>query len=259
MKVGVGHNERVTLKILHTNDFHGKMTPEIAERIAALKSETNALYFDSGDGIKAGNLALPLRPEKVWPLLAQAGCDASVPGNRESHVLESGLSAKFAGAAHPIVCANWYRKSGERVFPSHLVLDHKGLKIGVLGVMVPIVTPIMATVAASAFVWTFPLKEASAIARELRSSVDLVMALTHIGEQNDVRLAEECPEIDIILGGHTHSILDRPKLVGSTAICQGGSHGRFLGVYEWSSETRALSGRLVSLRESLGEALEASR
>jgi 2',3'-cyclic-nucleotide 2'-phosphodiesterase (5'-nucleotidase family) len=69
---------------------------------------------------------------------------------------------------------------------------------------------------------------------ELRARVDLLIALTHIGLSNDKKLAEACPEIDLILGGHSHTVLDAPLMIGKTAICQTGSHGRFFGRYVWS-------------------------
>lgn len=120
-----------------------------------------------------------------------------------------------------------------------------GMKVGVFGVMVPIVTKKMATAPASQYLWENPITIAQHLAEELRTQVDLVIALTHIGVSRDRELAESGAPINIILGGHSHTILETPERVGSTWIAQGGSHGRFFGCYQWDGES--LGGQLEEL------------
>lgn len=224
------------VSFLHTNDLHGKLTPERAARLAALREETD-LYFDSGDAILAGNLAYPLKPEAVWPLLNDLRCTASVPGNRESHPLAAAFRAKLAGVAHPLLCGNLRLKDGTRPLPGTLELESNGLKIGVAAAMVEMVTTRMKTQAASAYLWDPALPTLRELGEELRPRVDLLIALTHIGYRRDVELAQEGP-FDVILGGHSHTVLMEPERVERAWICQGGSHGRFVGIYEWDGELR---------------------
>jgi len=233
----------MSLRILHTNDFHGSLTPEIAEKLANMKGD--GLYFDTGDCIKTGNLGVPVRKERAWELLGQARCDASVLGNRESHILASAFRAKIDGHQHPILCANLRAKNGEDPLPGSMILERGGYRIGVFGVMVPMVTARMRTQGASAFLWDPPLETAAQKAAELRGSCELLVALTHIGHRQDVKLAEAVPQIDLILGGHSHTVLPKPERVGTTWICQGGSHGRYSGQYVW--DQGHLSGELVLL------------
>ncbi len=232
------------LGILHTNDFHGTLTPAKADSIASLKI-ADTLYFDTGDCIKTGNLGIPLKPEKAWELLARAKCDAGVLGNRETHVLPAAFRAKIEGHVHPLLCANLRGKDGSRPLPAHQVFTVSGLRVGVFGVMVPMVTERMATKSASAYLWDPPLAVATEQVSELRDQVDCLIALTHIGHKQDLVLAESRPEIDLILGGHSHTVISSPELVGKTWICQGGSHGKFVGKYEWVNGH--LSGALLSL------------
>jgi len=77
-------------------------------------------------------------------------------------------------------------------------------------------------------------RPAAACVAELRPAVDVVVGLTHIGHRQDIALAETVPGIDILLTGHSHTVLDAPLRVGRTWICQGGSHGRFAGLYRWT-------------------------
>ncbi len=233
------------LKILHTNDLHGTLDQSGLAFLKHLRS-TADVHFDSGDSIKTGNLGIPLKPEPVWPMLAELDCTASVPGNRESHLLETVVKAKFSGHSHPVLCANWRSKGGELVFPGSMILEHGDARIGIFGVMVPMVTAKMKTQAASQYLWTNPLDVAVEVAEELRSQTDFVIALTHIGYAQDRLLAERGGPIDLILGGHSHTVLESPVQVGKTWIAQGGSHSRYAGVYEFSGER--LSGGLVPVK-----------
>jgi 2',3'-cyclic-nucleotide 2'-phosphodiesterase (5'-nucleotidase family) len=112
--------------------------------------------------------------------------------------------------------------------------------------MVPMVTERMKMQSASQYLWTNPVEDALQIAEELRPQVDVVIALTHIGFGQDKILAERASSIDLILGGHSHTVLEAPVRVGSTWIAQGGSHSRFAGAYLWDGEI--LRGELISLR-----------
>ena len=99
------------------------------------------------------------------------------------------------------------------------------------------VTARMKTQAASAYLWEPALPTLRELGEKLRPEVDLLIALTHIGHRRDRELAEDGP-YDVILGGHSHTVLAEPERVGKTWICQGGSHGRFVGVYVWDGELR---------------------
>lgn len=223
------------IRILHTNDLHGTLDQRRVDILKPVRQQAD-LYFDTGDCIKTGNLGIPLRPEPVWNYLSELDCTASVPGNRESHILRSALDAKLAGHQHPILCANLYDKAAERILPASTTLEVHGLKVGIFGVMVPMVTQKMKSQGLSQMLWTQPIPEAIEIAKELRQSCDLVIALTHIGYRQDQALAESTKDIDLVLGAHSHTILEAPTQVNQTWICQTGSHGRFYGEYEWQPD-----------------------
>lgn len=233
------------LRILHTNDLHGKLTPQAAERLRALDRD---LFVDSGDCIATGNLGVPLVAEKAWKFLAEAGCDVGTLGNRETHVLESAFRMKIEGCRHTLVCANLSTRDGRRVLPPSATFERAGLRIGVVGVMVPMVTDRMKSRHLSAYLWSAPIPAVAAEARRIRESVDVLVAITHIGHTQDRELATACPEIDVILGGHSHTVLDAPQRIGKVWICQGGSHGRYVGSYEWTPGIGMTGAELIALR-----------
>jgi len=225
----------VPIHFLHTNDLHGTLRRSHVEFLRSHRTP-NTLHLDSGDFIKAGNLAIPLKPDPAWALLAEAGCDFGTLGNRESHPLEAGQSAKLAGASHRLLVANMRTKKGDLVFEECAITQVGGVRVGIFGVMVPMVTEKMSTAALSAYLWNQPIATAKRVASELRLQVDLLVAITHIGVAQDRKLAAEVPGIDLIFGGHSHTVLKTPEVVGKTAILQGGSHGKFIGEYVWDGE-----------------------
>ncbi|MBS1713514.1 MAG: metallophosphoesterase [Armatimonadetes bacterium] len=233
----------MALKILHTNDLHGRLRPDRFAFLSHARDRAD-LYFDTGDCIKTGNLGVPVGREEVWGLFQRLRCDASVIGNRETHVLEAAFRAKLAGATHPVLCANLHKRDGTSPLSSSLILERSGFKIGVFGVSVAMVTARMKTRSASAYLWDPPIETAVKVAAELRPQVDAVFALTHIGLAQDRVLAEAGGDIDVIFGGHSHSVLEKPELVAGTWICQGGSHARFFGEYVWDGQT--LTGGLTA-------------
>ncbi|MDQ2800988.1 MAG: hypothetical protein M3Y13_15250, partial [Armatimonadota bacterium] len=83
--------------------------------------------------------------------------------------------------------------------------------------------------------------------------VDALVALTHIGLREDERLASACPELDVIIGGHSHNKLAEPKMVNGVPIVQAGWFGHFLGETQlkWHvpGERPRVTGRLIDLRE----------
>lgn len=236
------------LHFLHTNDLHGKLTATLAEEISR-KRGPETLCIDTGDCIRTGNLGIPLRPEAVWPLFASIPVDIGTIGNRETHVLSSAFWAKINGHQHPLVCCNMHvRGSGELVLPPYLILEKAGLRIGFIGVSVPMVTGKMASRAASSFIWSQPSVALARYMPEIQAEVDLLVCLSHLGYRRDIELAEKFPEIQIIFGGHSHTVLNPPEKHHETWIAQGGSHARYLGEYHWNGSM--LSGGLTTFSES---------
>ena len=202
------------------------------------------MYFDSGDcHQRLETLEFPYDPKPVWSMLHRLRCDASVLGNRETHPLAPMFDAKLAGSLHPILCANLRRKDGSRPLPGHLILNVAGTRVGVVGVMVPIVTEKMKTQIASSYLWDPPVSTAVQVADELREKVDVLFALTHVGHRTDLELART-QRFQVIFGAHSHTVLEHPQKEGRCWIAQGGSHNRFAGVYDWDGELR---GGLVAM------------
>lgn len=232
------------LKILHTNDFHGKLDHARFQNLLELRAECD-LYFDCGDAVAAGNIALPIGKDPVWHRLHELRCNAMVIGNRETNLSWSTMKAKVKGAKTPLLCLNFSAGQEQNVIGKTLRISIPKLKVLVIGLSVPMITERMAAKHITALRWTQPAAAARDFFDRETKDWDYCIALTHIGLSNDRQLAAKCPEIDLILGGHSHHHLERPEMVGKTAICQTGSHGRFAGIHTVSADS--VETRLIPL------------
>jgi 2',3'-cyclic-nucleotide 2'-phosphodiesterase (5'-nucleotidase family) len=260
--------------ILHTNDFHNKLTPEKATRIKNLKLTLEArclLLLDAGDAISAGNLNYHLQGEPILDLMGTCGYDAMTLGNREFHFTKTGLRCKIGRAKFPILCANLYPKDGSLAYSKPMdsyFVPSSGLplqaafvkttplnqKVLVIGLSVPMITRRMASQHVSAYLFEQPIRVAQEIVPQLQAWArpDLTIALTHIGISQDRMLAKSVPTLDLIIGGHTHEVLTHGEWVGDTLIVQAGCYAKHVGYVEWDTDRdRGDKRRLTAWVETL--------
>jgi 2',3'-cyclic-nucleotide 2'-phosphodiesterase (5'-nucleotidase family) len=254
--------------ILHTNDFHNRLTCAQAARLTELRKALNGngLLLDAGDAISSGNITFRPGGEPILDQMRRIGYDALTVGNREFHLSRYGFNRKLFRAKFPILCANVRpsrcqspaeeaRDEGCADHPiqnpkskiqnppicTHLLHIGQGSPVGsrewrivVFGLTVPMITERMIERKVSAYLFDDPLETARQIVPQLRAGFrpDLLIALTHIGLDRDRELARAVPDIDLIVGGHTHDVLEQGERVGETLIVQAGSHGRYYGRVE---------------------------
>jgi 2',3'-cyclic-nucleotide 2'-phosphodiesterase (5'-nucleotidase family) len=224
----------MSLTILHTNDLHGRWSAPFVQKLRALREQLNALLLDAGDCLRVGNIAIPIKPPAEWDAVREAGYDAITLGNREFHILPMGFLAKVQDAPCPLLCANIRAKQPDTPLPVRPIWqgEREGTRIGIIGLTVPMVTPRMQSARLSAYLFDPPLEAAREWATRLRPQVDLLIALTHLGITGDRRLAEACPELDLIIGGHSHTPLETPERVGHVWIVQSKPFGRGIGILQ---------------------------
>ncbi|PZV17786.1 MAG: multifunctional 2',3'-cyclic-nucleotide 2'-phosphodiesterase/5'-nucleotidase/3'-nucleotidase [Pseudanabaena sp.] len=220
----VAQESRFSLRILHTNDHHAHLEPVkygdrllggIARRrtlIDQIRSENKTnqeplLLLDAGDifqGTLYFNQYLGQADLDFYNALAY---DAGTVGNHEFDRGQQVLADFIAKAKFPIVSANidiapespLYGK----VRPWH-ILEVKGEKIGIFGLTTPD-TAILASVG-DGVKFTDPIAAARSSVRALKQlGINKIVALTHIGFENDIALARKVPDIDIIIGAHSHT------------------------------------------------------
>ncbi|MFY7954153.1 MAG: metallophosphoesterase, partial [Armatimonadaceae bacterium] len=227
----------MAVHVFHTNDFHNRLTEtgeqRIREALEAVGDEP-FLLLDAGDAIKAGNLGVTPGGEPILRRMTGLGYNAMTIGNRETHPNRTLFGAKVADAGFPILCANMRpQRGGDLPVQSHVVLERAGIRFGIFGITVPMVTERQAVKVAWDMLFDDPIATAQRVCAQLRPECDALVALTHIGHNADCKLADAGLGIDLIISGHTHLVLEKPVLVNSIPIVQTGSHGRYLGYCRW--------------------------
>jgi 2',3'-cyclic-nucleotide 2'-phosphodiesterase (5'-nucleotidase family) len=218
-----------TCTILHTSDFHNRLTPAKAQHLAQLKAEApDTLLLDSGDAVSAGNLGFRPRGEPALRLMNDAGYDAMAMGNRESHPTRAVLERKLADVRFPVLAANLMAKRQPlpRMVRSHILRRlPNGLRVAVVGLAPQITRPDSWWGRVTDYVFDDPEKTATGLVHKLRGEVDLVVLLTHLGPGWDRKLAA-VPGVDLVLGGHGHVEIVPPEAVAGAYVAHPGAHAQ---------------------------------
>lgn len=243
------------LVFLHTNDMHNRLRKDKAARLRQIVEEERAkevcLLLDAGDAVGAGNITFNPAGEPILALMSEIGYDAMTVGNREFHLTEIGFHTKLNRARFPVLCAN-VRPRDEASLPVQpsLILSARTVRVGIIGLTVPMITERMLSRHVSAYVFDDPVRRGCELAEDLRPHVDFLIALTHIGLRRDLQIAQATDKIDLIIGGHSHTPLEQPLREGKTTIVQAGSHARFVGrVTVQMDDSASIDGGLLHLAQ----------
>lgn len=242
-----------TLTILHVNDTHSHLLPYGPKdangdwewggwaRIATLvgmnrMTEPNVMLLHAGDLFVGDFVFQEYLGIAELEIMKALDFDALELGNHEFDLYPSTLKyvlneAGFPGEGFPVLCAN-LDNSGDpemRYFVApYTVKEIAGVRIGILGLLTEL-TNDMAN--PSPVVVLPPLSVAQGYVDQLRNdeNCDLVIVLSHMGDDYDRMAAATVSGIDVIVGGHTHTVLDPPVQIGNTLIVRAGSFCRYLG------------------------------
>ncbi len=261
--------EGVELKFIHINDFHGYVEelekPEqggiiggiarIAGEVKALKSENpnGAILLDGGDIFEGGFYSKYTKGEIVSKPIASMGFDATVIGNHDViwgvdiyANIALGMNTDVLGAANLIDIS---QDSQLKFLKPYKVMERNGVKIGILGLTSPMTslsTPQKGTVEIQN-----PKQAAEKFVKKLRDEekVDMVVLLSHLGHDEDVKLAEKVKGIDLIVGAHSHTVMKDAEKVGDTIIVQAGGEGKYVG--DLNLVFDPVSKKIVTYKENL--------
>ena len=165
------------------------------------------------------------------------GYDAATLGNHEFDNGCSALAARLKTADFPVVCANYQfaNKKLAKVIKPYVIIERAGMKIGIFGLGVNL-DGYVAPKVAREVTYLDPVETARKMVSILKAqNCDLIVCLSHIGvdksiKDNDYEIARQVPEIDVIVGGHSHEEINPPAVVGNTRICQMTNRGKCFGV-----------------------------
>ncbi|MBS5874717.1 bifunctional UDP-sugar hydrolase/5'-nucleotidase [Prevotella sp.] len=256
------------LLILHTNDTHScvlPLNPNLADtmlagrggflRRAAMidqmrKEDKDLLLLDSGDFSQGSPYYTMFKGDVETELMNIMGYDAATIGNHEFDFGLENMARIFRKAKFPIVCAN-YDFTGtvvEGLVKPYVIIKRKGVRIGIFGLSPKLDGLVMASTCAGVR-YSDPIKTANAVADKLKNEekCDVVICLSHLGWDepglNDMEMMAKTRNIDLVLGGHSHSYfktLNHVRNLDGKDVPndQNGKHGIFVGKITLSLEKR---------------------
>lgn len=221
------------LTILHLNDTHSNIEPQrsgafaghggVVEQAAYIDSvrcaegKGNVILLHAGDFSQGTSYFKVFEGDIEVDVMNAMRFDAVCLGNHEFDNGIEELSRRLKRLESPVVCAN-YDFNGtplEGLVKPYTVMRKAGRKIGVIGLLTDLSTVVSKEVAAE-LKYQHPGEVADKYAAQLKQEgCDLVIALTHLGYElepyTDVQLAAQTRNIDVIVGGHSHTRLDQMK------------------------------------------------
>ena len=261
------------LTILHINDWHsriesnnaykstcsteeeteGKCIGGAARLVTAIAAERkklegqNVLLLNGGDNFQGSLFYTTYKGAAEAEFLNQMKFDAMTVGNHEFDDGEDALAPFLDVVKFPVLSANVKAsaasKVGDRIKPS-LVLDVGGQKIGIVGA-VTTDTPEIASPGPNITIEDDIATITAEVEKLKGQGVNKIIALTHVGYPRDKELIAKIPGVDVVVGGHSHSLLSNtdakaegpyPTMIDNpegykVPVTQAASYSKYLGEF----------------------------
>lgn len=259
------------LNILHINDLHSRIESinkfdsscsaeeegknECFGGVARLKSlidqkrqdlsGKNVLLLNAGDNFQGSLFFTTYKGLVEAEFLNLMKFDAMTVGNHEFDESEDGLAGFLDKIEFPVVTANVLpshkSKIGDRIKPS-IVLEVGGQKVGIVGAVAND-TPELSSPGPDILIGDDVATTTAAVEELKKQGVDKIIALTHVGYPRDLAAIAKIPDVDVVVGGHSHSLLSNtdekaegpyPTMVDNPGgykvpVVQAASYTKYLG------------------------------
>jgi len=264
------------ITILHTNDVHSRIDPfpedgsrnaglggaarraELIDQIRA--KEKNVLLFDCGDIFQGTPYFNFFGGELEMKLMTKMAYDAGTMGNHDFDAGIDAFSTQMQHAHFPFIVSNYNFENTilNKKIKKYQIFEKDGIKIGVIGVGIELKGLVPKSLSKET-IYEDPISKADHYAGILKGDMncDYVICLSHLGYKydrepkvSDINLAQDTKNIDMILGGHTHTFMRkadiRRNLLGKEVIVsQAGWAGILLGqiqiYFEKSKKSKCIS------------------
>ena len=253
-------NEKIKkITILHTNDMHSHIEPfksgkykglgGMAQRASIIneirKKEKNVLLLDAGDIFQGTPYFNYYGGELEFKLMSKMNYDAATLGNHDFDNGIDGLYKQLPHANFNFVSANYDFKNTilDTIVKPYQIFYKDGIKIGIFGLGIELDGMVTKNLYKETK-YLNPVEITQGIVKTLKQdeNCDLIICLSHLGFKHDnlpnkisdIKLAKATKDIDLIIGGHTHTFMNKPVVVNNVEnnkviINQVGCHGLFLG------------------------------
>lgn len=254
--------EECVVRILHTSDLHANLTgddiaPTSFAQLATVLKQLRAdapgpvLHIDTGDTIEGSLAGALCKGRTILEALNDMGCDIWVPGNHEFDYGPQNFLELMEKCPVPALCGNLWPRGGplKQRYPAAKLLYCGKAHIAIIG----LTASFLPNWYLNDFREAFEVETAVATLKRILPAIlaqhpDAIILGIHQGlatRQQDPRgvnevvaIAQLFPEIDLILGGHTHRAIPGRR-VGHSWYLQPGAHGEFVGVAELTIDLEA--------------------
>ncbi|MBR2671857.1 MAG: bifunctional metallophosphatase/5'-nucleotidase [Oscillospiraceae bacterium] len=247
------------ITLLHSNDMHGDFLPEFKNgkitgglsRLSgyvkqARKNDPNVVYAIAGDMFRGSIIDSEYLGLSTIDLVNLLNPDVATIGNHEvdyglAHLLFLEKCARF-----PIINADLFVTiNNTRLFTPYYNLEIDGMRILFIGILTQ---EVLSSTKSEKVIGTFvdieeAAKEIGIICDNYRTTdTDMTVLLTHIGYEKDCELAKKLDPslgVDLIIGGHSHTFMDKPTIINDIPIVQAGTGTDVIGRFDLEYDTIA--------------------
>ena len=230
--------DKSRITIYHTNDLHNRF--DAFKVLSKIQTNGSTLLLDAGDAL-GGSSTLFRFHEPVLDKMNELGYDAITMGNRELNYIRWVLKIRAKQAKFPILSANLedLTKKASGYYKPYIIKEAAGIKAGIFGL-----TPVQYNDDSNwlpllKFRFLDPIETSVKMVNELKEKVDLMILLSHLGIDTDKKVAEQVSGIDLIIGGHTHTVIEKPLKMNGSYIFQAGCYGKYIGKIDLEINPRA--------------------
>ena len=225
------HKSGNHIRILSVNDMHAGMErmPRFAFIVDSLRREYPELLILSGGDNQTGNPFNDQYDPKGWPMIEMMnaiGFDASAVGNHEFDTGREGFAYLVSHATFPFLCANMEPTADLPIHPRMTLRTKNGYTVGIISLLFinELGIPDSHPDKVRPFTFHEPMESYERYLG-MRDSVDVLLFLNHYGVLHDQALAKALPSgvVDLIVGGHSHTKIDRELYENGILITQAGS------------------------------------
>lgn len=237
----------VKITLLHTNDQHGRALEEEGMglgKIATLKKtykkkNPNTFLLDMGDAFHGTTFATLDRGLSMVEVMNECGYDLMVPGNHDFNYGKERLLQLSKKAKFPIISGNIIKENGKKYLPSYVIVNIEGIKVAFFGLTTPETQYKTHPDNVKGLVFEKPVERAKKIVSQLKNKAQVIICMAHLGtdqaskyEDTSIAIAKQVKGIDLILDGHSHSVLEKGMVVNGVTIVSSGEYNKNLGVVE---------------------------
>lgn len=230
------------LTILHINDRHGRTGADAYISRMAKDMKTageNVLVLDAGDSLHGQTMTNLTKGSGMATVMNYAGYDAMVAGNHDFNFGVDRMTELAAQMNFPLLGANVIKADGTNLLDSYKIFEMNDLKVGVFGICTPETVTNTDPRIIAGLTFRDPATTAAEIVAELTSeNCDVIVALTHLGLDEATLPANRSTAlaavdgIDVIIDGHSHTLLENGRTVNDVMIGQTGEFAENIGIIE---------------------------